>query len=260
MARQRLRLRNVFSGLVVGAQPSLLPQHGTTALPLPRLWRAVAFPQRWPLVPVAVVLVTLPVFVQAPWVHAHPWSATLATLPLLCLGVLLGLSERPERQQFGALLVGFAGSWLGGSLFWGWCRLHPFWHLPIESIALPLALGGLRSRWRVAGAFYLASLLGTAATDAAMALTGVMERWPLVLASQGQESLLLLQDAARLIVQPTSLAIVTSFAAGLLALSIWLWRLGGLARISSAAVVTTLLVDGIFWLLALHAPSWSGLV
>lgn len=184
----------------------------------------------------------------------------MATLPLLGLGLVLGLNERPEQQQLGALLVGFAGSWLGGSLFWGWCRLHPFWHLPIESIALPLALGGLRSRWRVAGAFYLASLLGTAATDAAMALTGVMARWPLVLASQGQESLLLLQDAARLVLQPTSLSIVTGFATALLALSLWLWRLGGLARISSATVITTLLVDGIFWLLALNAPSWSGLV
>ena len=260
MAPNRLRLRNVFSDLVVGAQPSLSSARPTAGLPLQSLTGCWSSALGAPLLPLAVALVALPVFVQAPWVHAHPWGAALATVPLLSLGLVLGLSERPNQQQLGALLVGFAGSWLGGSLFWGWFRLHPFWHLPLESIALPLALGGLRSRWRLAGAFYLASLLGTAATDAAMALSGVMAHWPLVLAADGTSALLLLQDAAEAALEPTGLAVVSAFAIGLIAVSSWLWRRGGVARLSAAVLITTLMVDGVFWGLSLAAPRWSGLL
>lgn len=231
-----------------------------SALPQPAVIEAAPLRHsRW-LAAVAVALVTLPVFVQAPWVHAHPLGATLATVPLLSLGIVLGLSDDPGRQQLGGLLVGFAGSWLGGSLFWGWFRLHPLWHLPLEGLALPLALAGLRSRWRVAGAFYLASLLGTAATDGAMALTGVMAQWPLVLAAEGTEALSLLQQAATSVVSPAHLLVVSGFALGLLGLGRWLWSLGGIARISSATLLSTLAVDAVFLLLALSAPGLSGLI
>ena len=245
---------------MVGAQPSLLP------LSAPAAYSGHPLRGSWPrdgaatLLALAVALVTLPVFVQAPWVHAHPLGATLATVPLLATGIGLGLSERPERQQFGVLLVGFAGSWLGGSLFWGWCRLHPLWHLPLEGIALPLALGGLRSRWRLAGAFYLASLLGTAATDAAMALTGVMAQWPLVLQAQGPDALALLQMAALSVLEPAHLLVIAGFATALLGLSRWLWLRGGIARLGSATLLSTLVVDGVFLLLALAAPHLSGLI
>ena len=232
--------------------PSALPQPGLI--------------QRWPLqqsrwlAVLAVALVSLPVFVQAPWVHAHPLGATLATVPLLSLGILLGLSDDPKLQQLGALLVGFAGSWLGGSLFWGWFRLHPLWHLPLEGLALPLALAGLGSRWQLAGAFYLASLLGTAATDAAMALTGVMSQWPLVLAAEGSEALNLLQQAAATVMSPAHLIVLAGFALGLVGLGRWLWGLGGIARISSVTLISTLVVDALFLVLSLAAPGLSGLI
>ena len=242
---------------MVSAQPSLLSEVALTALPASSLKRTQ---NDTALLLMAVALVSLPVFVQAPWVHAHPLGATLATLPLLASGIGLGLSDNPKRQQLGSLLVGFAGSWLGGSLFWGWCRLHPLWHLPLEGIALPLALGGLRSRWRLAGAFYLASLLGTAATDAAMALSGVMAHWPLVLAAQGSEALQLLQTAAAAVLSPANVLVIAGFGLGLLGLSRWLWTLGGIARISSATLLSTLAVDALFLLLALLAPSLSGLI
>ena len=259
MAPQRLRLRNVFSDLVVGAQPSLLPQ-AAAPLPLAALAETRLQHRKLPLTWLAVSLVCLPVFVQAPWVHSHPLGATLATAPLLAAGIALGLSEQPQRQQVGALLVGFAGSWLCGSLFWGWCRQHPLIHLPIECLALPWALAGLRSRWNVAGAFYLASLLGTAATDAAMALTGVMPLWPQVLQASPSEAGALLSLAAQQLLHPGHLAVIGGFAVGLLGLARWLWQQGGIARISGATLAATLAIDGLFLALALSAPGWSGVL
>jgi hypothetical protein len=76
------------------------------------------------------VLVVLPVFVQAPWVRQAPFSAALFTAVLLSAGVLLNLRGPERLQRSGQLLVGFSGSWLAGSLFWGWARLHPLCHLP----------------------------------------------------------------------------------------------------------------------------------
>jgi lysylphosphatidylglycerol synthetase-like protein (DUF2156 family) len=250
---------------VIGVRPSLLPP---TALPpaAASVQPAAALLGSWwscgasRLRLIAALLVTLPVFVQAPWVHAHPLATALTTVPLLALGIGLGLSERPGRQQLGALLVGFAGSWLGGSLFWGWCRLHPLWHLPVEALALPLALGGLRSRWQLAGAFYLASLLGTAATDAAMALTGVMPLWPGVVAAAPSEALPLLQQAAERVLQPGNLLLVLAFGLALLALGRWLWQRGGAWRLAGATLTTTLVVDALFLGLCLAAPRWSGLI
>ncbi|MEY4431762.1 MAG: hypothetical protein RLZZ533_1698, partial [Cyanobacteriota bacterium] len=135
----------------------------------------------WALPLAGALLVALPVFLQAPWVRLAPFSAAVFTAALLLAGVVLAQRRSAAWSTAGVLLVGFSGSWLGGCLFWGWFRLHPLWHLPIEAFALPLAVAGLGGRWRLAGSFYLASLAGTACTDAVMALTGVMQRWTQVL-------------------------------------------------------------------------------
>jgi len=158
------------------------------------------------------------------------------------------------------LLVGFSGSWLGGCLFWGWFRLHPVLHLPLEAFALPLAVAGLGGRWRLAGAFYLASLLGTAATDGVMAASGVMNLWPRVLEAPLSEAPLLLHAAALQVLQPLPLALVTVSAALLLRLCRWLWRRGGPWQVSAATLATTLVVDGLFLAAALLAPRLSGLI
>ena len=128
----------------------------------------------------AAAMVVLPVFLQAPWVRLHPFSATLFTAVLMVVGIVLGQTADRQKAEIGQLLVGFSGSWLAGCLFWGWLRAHPLLHLPVEAFALPLALTGLNSRWRLAAAFYLSSLLGTACTDLMMAVTGVMQAWPTV--------------------------------------------------------------------------------
>lgn len=230
------------------AIPSCAPAGGLpvfAALPLPAL---------------AVALVLVPVFLQAPWVRSAPMAAALFSF--LLLGVGIALERHPDRRwsERGALLVGFSGSWLGGSLFWGWCRLHPLWHLPVEAFALPLALGGLSGRWRLAGSFYLASLLGTAATDAAMAFSGVMRLWPRILSAPMQEAPGLLHDAALAVLHPIPLAVVAVSALLLLLLCRRLRSLGPAGELAAATLAATISVDGLFLVAALLSPSLTGLL
>lgn len=201
----------------------------------------------------AALLVSLPVFLQAPLVRQQPALASIFTLLLLAIGIL-------KRGTWGNLIIGFSGSWLAGCVFWGWLRLHPLWHLPVEAFALPIALAGLWGPWRQAGQFYLGALLGTACTDAAMALCGVMPLWPQVLEAEPAAAQQLLAEAAALVLQPSHLLVVTIFAVGMLCFSRWFWLKGQGCRVVAACLATTLLVDGIFLFLALLSPQFSGLV
>ena len=209
---------------------------------------------------VAVLLVSVPVFLQAPLVRVAPFAAAMVTVPLMAVGVGLERFGRGPWQPLGPLLVGFSGSWLAGCLFWGWFRLHPVCHLPLEAFVLPLAVAGLGGRWRLAGAFYLASLAGTAATDAAIAATGLMDLWPQVLAAPLQEAPLLLHHAGETVLQLPNLALVAALAALLLQSCWWLWGRGTSGRVAAATLATTLAVDGLFLAAALLAPQLSGLI
>ena len=110
---------------------------------------------------IAALMVVLPVFLQAPWVRLHPFSAVLFTVVLLAIGIPLQHGRQGRRADIGALLVGFSGSWLAGCLFWGWLRAHPLLHLPRLPVRAshaevppqllpPLPTPGLaaRARWR----------------------------------------------------------------------------------------------------------------
>ena len=239
--------------MVIGARPIQLASPLAPAAQAPLLGKPG-------LALASGLLVTLPVFLQAPWVRLAPFSAVLFTVPLLAIGLGLGHHRDQRLRHAGALLVGFCGSWLGGCLFWGWFRLHPIWHLPLEAFALPLALTGLQGRWRLACGFYLGSLLGTAATDGAMALSGVMHLWPEVLNASPAAAPQLLQAAARQVLEPQSLLLVSSCALALIQLCRWLWQQGEVGRITSSALATTLAVDGLFLVAALAAPHLSGLI
>jgi hypothetical protein len=208
----------------------------------------------------AVLLVAVPVFLQAPLVRQEPVAATLLTLPLVAGAVMLERHGRGPWQQLGPLLVGFSGSWLAGCLFWGWFRLHPLLHLPIEAFAMPLAVAGLGSRWRLAGAFYLASLVGTAATDSAIALTGLMPLWLEALSAPLSQAPAVLRLAGETVLEPANITLVAAMAALILAACAHLWRMGGIARVSAATLATTLAVDGLFLAAALLAPQWSGVI
>ena len=212
-------------------------------------------------------MVVLPVFLQAPWVRIHPFSATLFTALLVAIGVVLNRSDNQQKADFGALIVGFSGSWLAGCVFWGWLRAHPVLHLPVEAFALPLALAGFGTRWRLASAFYVSSLVGTAFTDLMMAMTGVMRFWPGVVTASLDSAPQRLHEAGLQLLHPLPL---TALA---LAASIIIWLAGALSRresavlksnetlsMSAAVLMTTLWVDGLFLLAAVVQPSLSGLI
>ena len=221
-------------------------------------------PLTWPtsiLLPMmAALLVAAPVFIQAPWVRTAPMGATLFTVPLVGLALLLERRGQGVWHELGVLLVGFSGSWLAGCLFWGWLRLHPALHLPVEAFALPLAVAGLGGRWRLAGSFYLSSLLGTAATDAAMAISGLIDLWPRVLEAPLEEAPLLLQNAAQSVLAPGPLTAVVMIGTLLVGISAQLWKSGRIGQVGAATLATTLAVDGLFLGAALVAPRLSGLL
>ena len=212
-------------------------------------------------------MVVLPVFLQAPWVRVHPFSATLFTALLVAIGVVLNRSDNQQKADFGSLIIGFSGSWLAGCVFWGWLRAHPVLHLPVEAFALPLALAGFGTRWRLASAFYLSSLVGTAFTDLMMAVTGVMRFWPGVVTASLDAAPQLLHEAGLQLLHPLPLTALV------LAASSIIWLAGTLSKretdvftsnvtlsMSAAVLMTTLWVDGLFLLAAVVQPGLSGLI
>ncbi|MEB3335146.1 MAG: DUF3120 domain-containing protein [Cyanobacteriota bacterium] len=219
-----------------------------------------SIPSGWVLPGIASILTLGPVFLQAPLVRLAPMVAIYATAPLVLVALACVRHPNPGRQRLGLLLVGFAGSWLGGTLFWGWCREHPLWHLPIEAFALPLAIGGLGTRWRIGAWFYLASLLGTALTDGLIALTGLMPLWPPVVQASPAAAAALLREAAQSLFQPSSLLPLALAGAWILHLARQLQRGDEARRVAAATLACTLLVDGVFLGVALLAPQLSGLI
>jgi hypothetical protein len=187
-------------------------------------------------------------------------AAAACTVPLLLIALALAFHRDSARHPLGVLLVGFAGSWLGGSLYWGWFREFPVWHLPIEGFALALGLGGLQTRWRLGAWFYLASLLGTAVTDGLIAVTGLMPLWPPVVQAAPEAAAALLQQAAQTLLHPLPLIAMGLASWWILQLARLLWQGDAAKRVAAAALACTLLVDGLFFGAALLAPHWSGLI
>ncbi len=215
----------------------------------------------------ASAMVVLPVFLQAPWVHLHPISACLFTFVLLGTGFALVHFGAEKWLQVGSLLVGVSGSWLGGCLFWGWLRGHPVLHLPVEAFALPLAFVGLETRWRVGASFYLSCLLGAAFTDLMMLFTGVIDSWPEVVKASLLEAPQLLHETAEKLFKLQSIfmlmvaAVCIFFIAKLMReRAILHTPSGGAWLVASAALTTTLWVDGLFVVTAFVQPRLSGLI
>ena len=212
-------------------------------------------------------MVVLPVFLQAPWVRIHPFSATLCTAVLVAIGVVLNRSDNQQKADIGALIVGFSGSWLAGCVFWGWLRAHPVLHLPVEAFALPIALAGFGTRWRLASAFYLSSLVGTAFTDLMMAVTGVMRYWPGVVTASLDTAPQLLHEAGIHLLHPLPITALVLAAGSILWLAQTLSKRetallnsSDTLSMSAAVLMTTLWVDGLFLLAAVVQPGLSGLI
>jgi Protein of unknown function (DUF3120) len=204
----------------------------------------------WRILFAAAFLVSVPVFIQAPLVRTLPIVSLVGTIIWSWLS--LYLSQRERTRSWGELLTGFTWTWLSGSLYWGWLRSEPLWHLPVEAIALPLALWGFRKNWCSIGVwFYLGSLFGTTITDTYFYAVDLIPAW---------RQIMLTPDQAELIFQTALMQMNTplgwTWAIGLLSLlattGFLSFRINTLPAMAfSGAVVSTIVVDGLFWVVAL---------
>jgi hypothetical protein len=199
-------------------------------------------------------LVILPVFVQAPLVRYFPW-VSLAMTPLW-LGLGLYLMKRPQGEVWGDLIVGFGWIWLTGSLYWGWFRWEPVVHLPVEALGMPIAVLCLYyGCGRVGSYFFLGSLLGTAVTDLYINWMHLFPTWRQLMEVEPDVAPVVLRAAAtalesdvaacRAVVLVLFLLVATAVALGTSRQLAW-WAFGG-------AVLSTLIVDGLFFLTAVLA-------
>ncbi|BAU41819.1 DUF3120 domain-containing protein [Leptolyngbya sp. O-77] len=201
----------------------------------------------------SIFLVSVPVFFQAPLVQLFPWLSLGMTL--LWVGLGRSLLRQPTTKLWGDLLIGFAWTWLAGSIYWGWLRWEPFYHLPVEALGLPFILPGLhRAKHKIGRWFYLGSLLGTAITDLYFYLVDLVPYWRQLMQSDASATGTVLQAALHQMYTPwgggfalllVGLLVMLGFAP-LRLRSLHGWSFGG-------AILSTLLVDGLFWLAATAA-------
>lgn len=200
----------------------------------------------------AAFLVSVPVFIQAPLVRYYPEVSLGLTFFWVGLGVWLLKQEK--ISLWGDLLLGFSWSWLAGSLYWGWWRWEPLIHIPMEAIGLPFVLWGLyKGRGKVGNLFYLGSLLGTAITDVYFYLTGLIPYWRQLMTVELDPNLVspIFHNALAQIETPWGISWAIVLLNLLLAISIYplqkrvchWWAFSG-------AVLSTILVDGLFWITA----------
>ncbi len=177
-----------------------------------------------------------------------PWLSLCATLPLVWGS--LRLKQRPELARWGDLLLGFSWTWLAGTLYWGWLRWEPFVHLPVEAIGLPFAVFELRrGRNQLGNWFYLGSLFGTAMTDLYFYLVKLIPYWRQVMQVEPDLAASVLRDALGLVQTPWGLGYAAGLLAILLTVGIWPLRSNQLAAWAfGGAVLSTIVVDGLFWL------------
>jgi Protein of unknown function (DUF3120) len=206
--------------------------------------------RKWLFFAAAAFLVSVPVFVQAPLVRVFPEISLISTVGWL--GLSLWLRRRPASHLAGDLLLGFSLTWLAGSIYWGWLRWEPLWHLPIEAIALPFTAVCLFKGWgKVGNWFYLGSLLGTAVTDAYFYLMNLIPYWRQVMQVEPDMLQPIFQNAVAQIQTPLGVSWAIALVALLLAIGCIPLRSSQLHHwVFAGAVLSTLLVDGLFWLVA----------
>lgn len=189
---------------------------------------------------------------QAPLVRYYPEVSLVLTFFWVWLGVWLLKQEK--ISLWGDLLLGFSWSWLAGSLYWGWWRWEPLIHIPMEAIGLPFVLWGLyKGRGKVGNLFYLGSLLGTAITDVYFYLTGLIPYWRQLMTVELDPNLVspIFHNALAQIETPWGISWAIVLLNLLLAIGIYplqkrvchWWAFSG-------AVLSTILVDGLFWITA----------
>ncbi|MFQ3614981.1 MAG: DUF3120 domain-containing protein, partial [Cyanobacteriota bacterium] len=196
----------------------------------------------------AALLVSLPVFLQAPLVRYAPWVSLVLSLGWLALS--LHLYSQTRTRIWGDLLYGFTLTWLAGSLYWGWLRFEPLWHMPVEALGIPIVGWGARQRFaRIGTWFYLGSLWGTAVTDLYIHSVGLLPEWRQAMQFDRLDQAVIPFMAA-LDKMATPLGVTWGIGLGLLLLGVGLWMIQGSRRLHhwafAGAVLNTLLVDGLF--------------
>ncbi|MBF2051715.1 MAG: DUF3120 domain-containing protein [Elainella sp. C42_A2020_010] len=204
--------------------------------------------QIWLVFAAAAFLVSVPVFVQAPLVRLFPWISFISTAGWLWLSVRL--RQQPTLALWGDLLLGFSWTWLAGAVYWGWFRWEPLVHLPIEAMGLPFAVVGLlQGRNRIGHWFYLGSLFGTIMTDVYFYLVNLIPYWRQLMQVEPSLASTVLRSAVSQVQTPWGIGCAVGLIGVLLVVGLvplrspqlhW-WAFGG-------AVLSTLLVDGLFWL------------
>jgi len=194
----------------------------------------------------AAFLVSVPVFFQAPLVRAFPWLSLCLTL--FWLGLSFWLRGRKETALWGSVLFGFTLSWWCGSLYWGWLRTEPLWHLPVEALGFPVAWLA-RRQFRVGVAFYTGSFLGTALTDLYIWAVNLTPQWVQVMQDESAPTMgQAMGGALAQMASPVGYAAALLVSGLLLGLGLWAVRRRTLAsRIWAGAVLSTLVVDALFW-------------
>ena len=209
--------------------------------------------QAWRVFGAASFLVSVPVFFQAPIVRSFPWLSLIFTLVWLVWG--WWLYQRPQIRWRGDILLGFSWSWLAGSIYWGWLRWEPLIHIPVESIGLPFALWFIWRGWgKIGNYFYLGSLLGTAITDLYFYLTGLIPYWRKLMSVEPALASPIFKSALAAIQTPWGISWAVVLVNILLGVSLWSLRKDELHWWAFAgAVLSTILVDSLFWIAAYFA-------
>lgn len=196
----------------------------------------------------AAFLVSVPVFAQAPLVRLFPWLSLATTAFWIGLG--LRLKKSSTLSVWGDLLIGFSWTWLAGSIYWGWLRSEPLIHLPIESIGIPFAAAELlKGKNKIGNWFYFGSLFGTAMTDIYFYLVNLIPQWRQLMQIEPSLAQTVLREAVSQIQTPWGMGCAFGLIAVLVVVGsvplrspqLHWWAFGG-------AVLSTLLVDGLFWL------------
>lgn len=232
------------------------PSYPIVDSPLPscsvQLWDG-SRKERFLLFVAAVFLVSVPVFLQAPLVRAMPGLSLAVTLLWFGLGILL--HRRPTTQLWGDLLIGFAWTWLAGSIYWGWLRWEPLLHVPIEAIGLPFVLILLARKQSLIGSwFYLGSLFGTIITDLYFYATDVVPFWRQLMQADPELASPILQQALERVLTTdgffwASILLTVLVLVGSVPMQSRQLRYWGFA----GAVLSTILVDTLFLLAAIAA-------
>ena len=228
---------------------SSTPQENALALPIQQNPER----QAWRVFFAASFLVSVPVFFQAPIVRLFPWLSLALTL--FWVGWGWWLYQRSQSRWWGDITLGFSWSWLAGSIYWGWLRWEPLIHIPIESIGLPFALWFIwRRKGLIGNYFYLGSLLGTAITDLYFYLIDLIPYWRKLMNVEPALASPIFKSALAQIQTPWGISWAIVLVNILLSVSFWSLRKTQLHWWAFAgAVLSTILVDSLFWIAAYFA-------